>query len=88
MKQITTLIVCSKHVSLIRKPAELMLQSYCETHGRFGSYHKNLTVPCPQCAYLRGVCQICGGLITKDDLDLWHDEQGTPVPKGKSRVYL
>ncbi|MDD5650913.1 MAG: hypothetical protein PHF86_10940 [Candidatus Nanoarchaeia archaeon] len=80
---ITTLIVCKEHRTQIKKKSDFLAQGICDKHGRHVLYHKNLAVPCPKCAYVRGACQICGKLIEKDDLD----EQGTPVPKGRSRVY-
>ena len=83
-----TLIVCGKHKNLIKKPVEMLAQGICEIHDKYSLHHKNLKMSCPKCAYLRGVCQICGSLLSRDDLDNWHAEQGTLVPKGKSRVYL
>jgi len=82
-----TLIVCSDHKELCRTTADFLAQGHCEKHGRFGLYKKGLKVPCQKCAYIQAVCQVCGKLLTKEDLDNWHEEQGTPAPKGKSRVY-
>jgi methionyl-tRNA synthetase len=87
-KNIITLIVCSEHKDLCKATASIMAQGRCDTHGKFGLYKKDLKIACPKCAYVRAVCQVCGKLLTKDDIDNWHEELGTPVPKGKSRVYL
>lgn len=52
--------ICEEQISPIKS---CMGDGRCETHGRFAFYHQNLKIKCPRCAYLKNVCQRCGGVL-------------------------